>query len=130
LNLSTLVGAFSEGLPLPVELLAVGIELRKGLANEDSGRRTEKSEGRGIGVKTHAAVVENQNSVESVLVDGSKFPLGRIDVPAPYVPSANVQKNSAGESEQDGSESAHGKIRGIDPVSKNNQKKNDSDGEQ
>jgi hypothetical protein len=59
LDLSTLAGASQEGLPLPLELLVVGIELRKGMADDHCGRRTEKSAGGGICVKTHALVVEN-----------------------------------------------------------------------
>src|SRR6266436_693959 len=42
LNLSTLLGAFLEGLPLPVELLAVSIELRKGLFFFNDTATTEK----------------------------------------------------------------------------------------
>jgi hypothetical protein len=93
------------------------------MADDHSGRCAEKSEGGGICVKTHALIVENQNPVESMLVDKGEFTLGLVEVAASYIPSTNVEKCGASKSEQDGRESCDGQIRDIDALPEDNYKK-------
>src|ERR1700740_2821859 len=116
LDLSALAAAFEKDAPLSLELLGVGIELRKGMADENSRRRSEESKGRWIRVQADSLIVENQDAVESMVVDGSKFTLRLVNITPSYKPSTNVEKCDATEGEQDGRQSGNGKIRGIDQV--------------
>src|SRR5580704_11112783 len=113
LRLSALVAALEERVPLALELGSVRIELREGMTDEHGGRRSQKGEGGGIRVEAHSLVVENQDAIEGVLVDGSEFTLRSVDTLAAHIPGANVEKRSASEGEQDGGEGGDGKIGGI-----------------
>ena len=97
IGLTALVPTFEEGVPLALEFVSIRIELRKGMAHERDGRASQKGEGRGIRVEAYSAIVENQDAVESVLVNGSEFALRSTDALPPHIPSTNMQKGGTAE---------------------------------
>lgn len=65
-----------------------------------------------------------------MLVDGGEFTLRSVDTLAAHIPSANVEKRSTCEGEQDSGEGGDGKIGGIDPVSEDDKKQGDGHGDE